>query len=321
MKKKNNPKKFSHIDFDLRQLEIFIKVVELRSFSRAADAVFRAQASVSERIATLESMMGTKLLDRLGRDVVPTRAGELLYKHALSLLEMKKNVLLNMKDFLGIKQGEIFIGGSTIPGEYILPGVLGRFYEKFPHIIVSLSIADTKKIEAQVLNGTLEFGVIGAKAVNKNLVCQKLWNDELVVAVCADHPWAMKKDVLMGELFQEPFVLREAGSGTLKILQKYFPDTGFMVGESFNVVARLGSSTAIKEGIKKGLGISIISSLAIAEELKAGSIKALRINGVIMTRTFYMIRDKRRSASPLCQALFDFLMEDSQVMDQNCNSA
>ena len=310
--KKKYPKNFACIDFDLRQLEIFIKVVELRSFSRAADAVCRAQASVSERIATLENMVGAKLLDRLGRDVVPTRAGELLYKHSLALLEMKKNVLLEMKDFLGIKQGEIFIGGSTIPGEYILPGVLGRFYKKFPHIIVSLSIADTKKIEGQVLDGTLEIGVIGAKTVNKNLVCQELWNDELVVAVCAEHPWAMRKNILVSELFQEPFILREAGSGTLKILQKYFPDTDSIVGESFNVVARLGSSTAIKEGIKKGLGISVISSLAIAEELKAGSIKGLKINGVLMTRTFYMIRDKRRSASPLCQALFDFLMEDSQ---------
>ncbi len=308
--KKKYPKNFSCIDFDLRQLEIFIKVVELRSFSRAADAVCRAQASVSERIATLENMVGAKLLDRLGRDVVPTRAGELLYKHSLALLQMKKNVLLEMKDFLGIKQGEIFIGGSTIPGEYILPGVLGRFYKKFPHIIVSLSIADTKKIEGQVLDGTLEFGVIGAKTMNKNLVCQELWNDELVVAVCADHPWAMRKDILVSELFQEPFILREAGSGTLKILEKHFPDAGAMVSESFNIVARLGSSTAIKEGIKKGLGISVISSRAIAEELKSGSIKALKINGVLMTRTFYMIKDKRRSASPLCQALFDFLMED-----------
>ena len=99
-----------YIDFDLRQLEIFCKVVELGSFSKAADAVYLAQASVSERIATLEGMVGIKLLDRLGRQIVPTKAGELLYKHAILLLEMKRTALLEMKNFLGRKQGEIHLG-------------------------------------------------------------------------------------------------------------------------------------------------------------------------------------------------------------------
>jgi DNA-binding transcriptional LysR family regulator len=112
------------IDFDLRQLEIFRNVMELGSFSKAADAVCLAQASVSERIATLESMVGTRLLDRLGRQVVPTKAGEILYKHATLLLDMKKTACLEIQDFLGVKRGEIHIGGSTIPGEYILPRLI-----------------------------------------------------------------------------------------------------------------------------------------------------------------------------------------------------
>ncbi|MGD9040910.1 MAG: LysR family transcriptional regulator, partial [Desulfobacteraceae bacterium] len=117
----------SSIDFDLRQLEIFCKVVENGSFSKAADAVYLAQASVSERIANLEKMVGVRLLDRLGREVVPTKAGELLYKHAVLLLDMKRTARLEMEGFLGVKQGEIHMGGSTIPGEYILPKVIGDF--------------------------------------------------------------------------------------------------------------------------------------------------------------------------------------------------
>ena len=100
--KKTIPKQIPPIDFDLRQLEIFTKVVELGSFSRAADAVFLAQASVSERIATLEKMVGTQLLDRLGRQVLPTRAGKLLYKHSLELLDMKRTVSLKMQKFKGV---------------------------------------------------------------------------------------------------------------------------------------------------------------------------------------------------------------------------
>ena len=115
------------IDFDLRQLEVFCKVVELQSFSKAADAVFLAQASVSERIANLEKIIGTRLLDRLGRQVVPTKAGKILYKHGKLLLDMKKTAALELEDFLGIKKGKISIGGSTIPGEYILPGILNDF--------------------------------------------------------------------------------------------------------------------------------------------------------------------------------------------------
>ena len=114
----------SSIDFDLRQLEIFCKVVEKRSFSKAADAVFLAQASVSERISNLEKTIGVKLLDRLGRSVVPTKTGELLYKHATLLLDMKKTACLELENYLGIQQGKVSIGGSTIPGEYILPRLL-----------------------------------------------------------------------------------------------------------------------------------------------------------------------------------------------------
>ena len=104
------------IDFDLRQLEIFCKVVELRSFSKAANAVFLTQASVSERIANLEKAIGTKLLDRLGRTIVPTKAGEILYKHGVLLLDMKRTADLELKDFLGIRQGGNIYGRQHDPG-------------------------------------------------------------------------------------------------------------------------------------------------------------------------------------------------------------
>jgi len=97
------------IDFDMRQLEIFCKVVELKSFSKAAEAVFLTQASVSERIAGLESSIGAKLLDRIGRQIEPTRAGKLLYKQAVRLLDLKRTVRLEMEDFLGLKQGDVRI--------------------------------------------------------------------------------------------------------------------------------------------------------------------------------------------------------------------
>ncbi len=300
------------MDFELRQLEIFRKVVELESFSKAADEVFLAQASVSERIAVLENMVGTRLLDRLGRRVVPTRAGELLYKHALLLLDMKRTASLEMQEFLGVRKGQIQMGASTIPGEYILPRFIGLFRKKYPSVSVALIIADTVKIHQKVLEGDLELGVVGSKLPHNTLIYHELWEDELVIAVPADHKWAKKTEVSLEAICEEPFIMREAGSGTLKIIEEYLETSRSKGIKSLNAVAHLGTSTAVKEGIKAGLGISILSSRAIKTEIKTGMLKALKIEGLTMSRSFFLIRDKRRIASPLCQAMLDFLVASSK---------
>lgn len=301
------------IDFGFRDLEIFSKVVELESFSKAANAVFLAQATVSERIASLESKIGARLLDRLGRKVVPTAAGELLYKHATLLLEMKATAQQEIDRFLGLEEGEIAFGGSTIPGEYILPNLMGQFNQKYPHLAVNLTIADSSHIEEAILAGKLEIGVIGSKSESPTLLCQKLWQDELVLAVPAKHPWAKRKSIPLKALYKEPFILREKGSGTLKILETYLNENKREGLHAFDVRARFGSSTAIKEGIKAGLGLSILSKRALDTEIKAGLIKILRVEGLSMTRNFYVIRNKQRIASPPCQAMLNFLMASTEA--------
>lgn len=306
-----------NIDFSFRELEIFCRVVELESFSKAAEAVSLVQASVSERIAALEKKIGTRLLDRLGRKVIPTAAGELLHKHATLLLEMKETAESEIERFLGLKQGEIFIGGSTIPGEYILPDLIGRFKKTYPHLSVKLIIADSSEIENRVLAGELEIGVIGSKSSHANLLCQKLWEDELVLAVPVRHPWARRKSVSLPELRKTPFILREEGSGTLKILEAYLRESAGGGTGALEVSARFGSSTAVKEGIKSGLGLSILSARAIETELRAGLLKALKIKGLTMSRHFFLIRNKQRIASPACQAMLEFLLA-GRAEQNNC---
>jgi DNA-binding transcriptional LysR family regulator len=248
----------------------------------------------------------------MGRQVLPTRAGELLYKHAVLLLDMKRTAAQEMQNFLGVKQGEIRIGGSTIPGEYIFPKVLGLFRKKYPLVSVILTIADTKEIEGLVLGSNLELGVIGSRSSHKNLIHYKLWKDELVLALPAKHRWAKKKEISVEELSEEPFIMREVGSGTLRIMEEYLLVSQSEGTDSLNVVAHLGTSTAVKEGIKAGLGISILSSRAVETEIKAGILKALKVKGLSMSRSFYLIRDRRKIASPLCQAMLDFLLATSK---------
>jgi DNA-binding transcriptional LysR family regulator len=302
------PHRTPSVDFDLRQLEIFQKVVELGSFSKAGEVVHLAQASVSERIANLENAVGARLLDRLGRQVTPTKLGDLLYKHALALLDMKRTACLEIEDFLGVKKGTINLGCSTIPGEYILPNVIGRFGEQYPHITISLTTGVSREIEASVLAGQFELGVIGSKSSNKSLIAHELWKDELVLAVPASHPWAGRKTVAMKELSGEPYIARGSGSGTQQMIEEYLQTAEGKGIESFHVVARFGTSTAVKEGIKAGLGISILSSLALSMEIKTGILKPLRVKGLQMSRRFYLIKDRRRTSSPPCKAFIDFLL-------------
>ena len=151
-------------------------------------------------------------------------------------------------------------------------------------------------------------GVVGSKSYNKDLISYNIWSDELVLAVNKNHKWAKKKNITIRELFEEPFIIREAGSGTLKIMEDYLKSSSKKSVEDLNLVARLGTSTAIKEGIKANFGVSILSSKAIETEVNAGILKTVSIKGMPqMSRAFYLIRDKRRIASPICQAMLDFL--------------
>ncbi|MBN2319472.1 MAG: LysR family transcriptional regulator [Acidobacteria bacterium] len=299
------------MDFDLRQLEIFQKVVELRSISKAAESVCLAQASVSERMATLERMIGTKLLDRIGREIVPTKAGELLYKKSVKHLEMKRQTCLELEEFLGICKGDIEIGGSTIPAEYILPGIIRHFREKYPEVIVKLRIGDSETISRLVSDGKLELGIVGSMVKNKRLLWTELWKDELVLVVNPSHPWTRKRAISLEELCNEPFIQRENGSGTRQIIEQQLRRLYRVGFEGFRVVSQMGSSTAVKEGIRNGLGVSILSSRAVAAEVEAGKMHIIPLKKISLHRSFFLIRDRARTQSPLCRALNRFLQSNA----------
>ena len=298
----------NYFNFEFKDLEIFIKVVELQSFTKAARAVYLAQASVSERILNLERNLGIKLLDRLGRKVVPTKAGEIFYRKALKLLQMKTNVQLEMAELLGSKKGEILIGASTIPGEYIFPKIIREFNRRFPNIRLNLQVSDSKIIEEKVIDGEIELGVIGFKSAKKEILNYKLWKDELVLAVPFDHPLSKAKSIKIKDILQEPFIIRERGSGTLKYMEEYLKRSDAKTLEKLKIKAILGSSTAVKEAIKEGYGISILSNRAIETELQMGLISTVKLEKIKMERFFYLIKDKRRGFSPLSKSLYQFLI-------------
>ena len=234
---------------DLWQLNIFCKVIELKSFSKAGKAIHLSQPTISSHIKDLEAHFDCRLIDRLSKEATATKAGELLYGYAKRMLALRDETETALAEYNGKIRGRLVIGGSTIPGTYLMPQLIGDFKKKYPDVIVSLVIGDTDHIIESILNGSLELGIVGAKAETQKIIQKKLIEDEMRLIVPADHRWAGEKRVSLKRLVSEPFILRERGSGTLKSLHQSLIGLGHSI-EGLKVIAELGSTQAICQGIK-----------------------------------------------------------------------
>jgi DNA-binding transcriptional LysR family regulator len=296
---------------DLHQIEIFCMLIKLRSFSGAAEALHLTQPTVSGHIKNLESDLGVTLLDRLGKRVVPTEEGEILYRYGQKLLALRDHARQEIEAISGKMGGLLKIGGSTIPGAYILPALIGAFKKEHPSLSVQLMIDDTAKVTQAVKDGDLCIGIVGARVADGHLESHTFLTDELVVAVPSGHHWAHKKIVPVEALKTEPFIQREEGSGTRRIMEEHLEKAGFSLAD-LNKVAVVGSSDAVRQAVKAGLGVSILSIRALQDDIQAGRISAVRLKGLKLERSFSIILLKGKSRSLLCQVFLDFLMKEKQ---------
>ena len=299
---------------DLWQLHIFCKVVELASFSKAGQAVHLSQPTISSHIKDLEKHFGCPLIDRLSRCAVPTKAGELLYAYALKLLALRNDAETAMAEYQGQYRGKLQLGGSTIPGGYLLPKVIGRFHRAYPDIQIALVIGDSKEIAQKALDGEIEIGFVGARFPEPHLQATPLTNDKLKLIVPSHHAWVGKSPIAIDALCHEPLIVREVGSGTLQVLEKALHAKGFELHEHFHIVAEIGNTVGIIGAIKTGLGVSILSTKAIEDELVSGSLVALDVQGLDLERQIFLIVDKRRSLSPLAGAFCRFMSEQMEIL-------
>ncbi len=294
---------------DLWQLNVFCKVVEYKSFSKAGKKIHLSQPTVSSHIKDLESYFDARLIDRFSRKAEPTPAGKLLYEYARRLLALKEEMEQSLGEFLGTKRGNLTIGGSTIPGGYFLPKIIGSFSQKYPQIHIRLEIADTQKIIQDIIRGKLELGVVGARSDDGKILQQKLIEDKMCLAVPASHRWAPKESVSIEELFEEPFIIREEGSGTLKSLKLNMQKQGYDI-QNLRIIAVMGSTEAVRQGIKSCVGISILSAIAIEDDIRAGLLKPIKVRGIELKRCFYLTRHKERTPSPPSLSFEKSLIEE-----------
>ncbi|MEW6672586.1 MAG: selenium metabolism-associated LysR family transcriptional regulator [Thermodesulfobacteriota bacterium] len=296
---------------DLWQLHIFCKVIELKSFSKAGEAAHLSQPTVSSHIRDLEEHFNCRLIDRLAKEALPTKAGEMLYGYARRLITLREEAETALSLFHGKMKGRLIIGGSTIPGAYVIPRLIGSFKTRYPDVIISLMIGDTEKIINATLSGELEIGIVGARTENKKISQQALIDDEMCLVVPAKHRWALKKKIEMHLLLKEPFIIRERGSGTLKSFEQNLSGGDIRI-EDFNVVAEMGSTEAVCQAVKNGVGVSIVSRIAVSEELNAGTLKAITIAGFNLRRSFYLTLHKYRSLSPLGNTFVEHIRKELQ---------
>ena len=291
---------------DLRRLEIFAKVAELGSFSRAAEALFLTQPTVSEHIRALEVELGVQLLDRLGRGATPTRAGQLFLGYSQRILALAREARQAIDQFQGRMSGELVVAGSTIPGEYLLPTVIGRFKTKYPDISVTLLIGDTRQASDWVEDGRAEVAIVGGKPASRALDSRELLRDDLVVVVASGHPWSERESITLAELRTEPMVVRERGSGTREALERALDAVGLDFG-AFRIAGEMGSTQAIKQGVRSGIGVSLLSRRAVEEECRAGLVHCVKVRDLKVDRSFHLVVHRDRSRSPLALAFLEFL--------------
>ncbi|AEH43942.1 transcriptional regulator, LysR family [Thermodesulfatator indicus DSM 15286] len=304
--------------FDLKKLEVFVKVIETGSFSKAAELCHLTQPTVSGHIKQLEEYYEVPLIDRHTREVKPTPAGLLLHRYAKHILRLWEEFEREMHSYKGGQKGKLRIGGSTIPGQYILPFVLCRFNQKFPKIKINLQIADTKVVAEGVVKGELELGIIGAKVMPHQLHFEPVCNDEIILVIHKDYPHeiAQKKQITVEEIPDIPLIIREKGSGTWLTTQNTLKKLG-LSPQRLNVVAELGSTEAVRQAVKAKLGASFISEIAVKEDLERGIFKKIEVKNLVIKRHFYLIYPSKKNLAPLAEIFIDFLKESSSSMEQD----
>lgn len=295
---------------DFRQIEAFAQVVKLKSFSKAADAVYLTQPTISAHISSLESELGIKLIDRSTKDVIPTKAGKLFYDYAVNLINIRDNAIFKLNEYSEKMAGKVEICSSTVPCQYIMPELIKGFIKKYPNVTFSLDQMDTRKVTESIFQKENELGFVGSMTENDKLIYHHFMNDRLVLITPNNEKFSNRESdtIEFKDVADENFILREAGSGTRQEFEKAFKKAGFNP-KSLKVVALMNSTEAVKQAVSLGIGISVVSAISVEDYVKFGLIKAYNIEGVSLGRAFYLVHHKNVPLSPLSIAFLNYALE------------
>ncbi len=289
----------------LRQIKAFVTVAESKSFTKAAKILYMTQPAVSAQIKALEERLAVQLMERNDKTIVMTEAGEILYDEAQRILTLYSGLIEAIDELRGVRRGRLFLAASTIPGEYILPKIIGEFSRIYPEVELALKIADTGMVAEQLIKKTVDIGVIGAPVKNDALCLEEFMKDELII-VSAPSRADGNKEISLEELVEMDLVLREPESGTRMIFYEKLKENG-IDPKKLRVVMELGSTRAVITAVESGLGLSIISRLAAQDALQLGKIREIKMKGTGFQRVLYLAWNKNKYQSYSVKAFLKFL--------------
>ena len=300
---------------EVHELQIFAVAAEEENFSAAARKLHLSQPAISFQIQALEQRLKVQLFQRIGRRIVLTEAGRDLLPMAREMVQLSSRIEESMCASQGLVKGYVVIGCSTSPGKYILPHLIGAFRKQYPEVQFSVEVMDRQSVETRLIEKKIHIGVLSLCSKAKELECWSLLTDELVLIVGARHPWAMRDHVTPAELRNVEWILREGGAATRQLVAATLAEQS-MSADDLRVAMELGSVEAVESAVEAGLGVSIVSRVAVRRGLELGKVKAIPIGGMPIQREIYLARNRMRACT--CEQLkfreFVESAEGKQVM-------
>lgn len=296
---------------NLHQIQLFITIVKEGSFSAAAKLLHMSQPAVSAQLKNLEETLGVQLLNRQGRQLMLTPAGFLVYEHGKEILEKAKQLLQELNVYSQKCEEQILLGASTLVADFPLPCALYVFKEKYPQYCVKVRRERAAEIVKLLADGELELALLEGATTYPGWTNYACGQDELLVAVPAEHLLAGTAQVTAQDLERAVFLTGERNSGLRSAIDYYLQQLGLSV-EALPKTLELNSIAAIKSALEAGMGISILPRSVMRREIRTKTVKALPLEGRNMPLYFYLLTKEQAKLTPGVKLLLNFLSDPAQ---------
>jgi DNA-binding transcriptional LysR family regulator len=304
-------------DVTFTQLRTFLVVARHQTMSHATRDLALTQSAVSRQILGLEASLGVQLFARRGRRLQLTEAGQTLQDHANRAVQVMTDARIAIDGIKGLVRGHLRIAAASTIGIYVLPRILGAFKVRHPGVEVSLSIINKQQVMRGLLASSWELGFVGPPVPFPELAVQEYVRDEMVLIVSPSHRLASRRTVSARQLESEAFILREKGSGTREIIESEMRRVRVPLREAME----FGSTEAVKEAVAANLGISVVSTHAVTQEVTLGRLRTVRISDLNLRHAFCLLSLKNVPMSPAASAFRRLLFERGRTQPRSARNA
>lgn len=291
---------------NLHHLRLFTAVVDQQGFTRAAQALRLSQPAISKSINELEAQVGTALIDRSGRPLRLTDAGQTLYLRARELFGVERTAERELRELRGLKRGVLRIAASTTIATYLLPPILGRFHLRRPGVRIRTTSTNTRAVLRMLVESRVDVALVEGPVSHPSVDVVPWRTDELVVIAPPGHPLRARPRVSVADLGREAFLVREPGSGTRYVASRALALHGVRLRNTI----RVGGTEAIKQAVAAGLGLAIVSRAAAGDQLALGKIAILDVSGLEIHRTLTQLKLRDRAVTAAARELELLLADD-----------